>query len=43
MQPLCAARLPHRPLILLYKGRGWVFKDLYALLYLHLQMRDDSA
>ncbi|BAX36887.1 BALF3 protein [human gammaherpesvirus 4] len=32
-----------RPLILLYKGRGWVFKDLYALLYLHLQMRDDSA
>lgn len=33
-----------RPLILLYKGRGWVFKDLYALLYLHLQMvQDDSA
>nr|WCI99999.1 MAG: BALF3 [Pan troglodytes lymphocryptovirus 1] len=33
-----------RPLILLNKGRGWVFKDLYALLYLHLQMvQDDSA
>nr|ADX86807.1 DNA polymerase [Hylobates lar lymphocryptovirus 1] len=32
-----------RPLILVYKARGWIFKDLYALLYLHLQMVQDDA
>lgn len=27
----------HCPLILINKSRGWIFKDLYALLYAHLQ------
>lgn len=26
-----------RPLVLICAGRGWVFKDLYALLYVHLR------
>ncbi|ATA58240.1 processing and transport protein [Eptesicus fuscus gammaherpesvirus] len=29
---------PEAPLVLIHGGRGWVFKDLYALLYHHLQL-----
>lgn len=36
-----------RPLLLINKSRGWIFKDLYALLYTHLQctrsVHDDNA
>ncbi|AAK38210.1 ORF3 [callitrichine gammaherpesvirus 3] len=30
------------PLILILKTKGWIFKDLYALLYMHLQMVQDG-
>lgn len=30
------------PLILIFKNKGWVFKDLYALLYHHLQLSGDQ-
>ncbi|AAC58058.1 transport protein [Alcelaphine gammaherpesvirus 1] len=33
----------HAPLILVYSNKKWIFKDLYALLYAHMQLANNGA